>query len=122
MDADGLSYRNEVERDVFHALQEDSSLIAYSIIFGQMLCSVIRTKDEHDSWTKAYPFDAAQITAMDVVLAAMELYDEEDNKLIDAIHMLCISLICRERDEFVDEEDFVFPLYQFLILTCIGEK
>ena len=60
--ADGKSYRNEVERDVFHALQEESSLIAYSNMFGRMLCSVIRTKDEHEAWAKAYPLDAAQIT------------------------------------------------------------
>ena len=91
-------------------------------MFGRMLCSVIRTKDEHDAWTKAYPFDAAQVTAIDVVLAAMELYDEEDDRLIDAIHTLCVSLICRKRDEFMDEEDFVFLLYRFLILTCIGEN
>ena len=96
--------------------------MVYSTMFGRMLCSVIRTKDEHESWEAAYPFDAAQITAIDAVLAAMELYDEEDDRLIDAIHTLCVSLICRERDEFVDEEDFVFPLYRFLTLACIGEN
>ena len=120
--ADGKSYRNEVERDVFHALQEESSLIAYSAMFCRMLCSVIRTKDEHDAWAKAYPFDATQITAIDAILAAMELYDEEDDRFIDAIHTLCVSLICRQRDEFVDQEDFVFPLYRFLVLACIGEN
>ena len=122
INADGKSYRNEVERDVFHALQEESSLIAYSTMFGRMLCSVIRTKDEYESWATAYPFDTAQITAIDAMLAAIELYDEEDDRLIDAIHTLCVSLICRERDEFIDEEDFVFPLYRFLVLACIDES
>jgi hypothetical protein len=90
-------------------------------MFHRMLCSAIRTKVEHEAWATAYPFDVTRTTAIDGVLAATELYDEEDDRLIDAIHTLCVSLICRERDEFVDE-DFVFPLYRFLVLGCIGEN
>jgi len=90
--------------------------------FGRMLCSVIRTKKEHEVWSKTYMFDPTRTTAIDGVLTAMEVYDEDDDRLIDVIYALCVSLICRERDEFVDEEGFVFPLYRFLILVCIGEN
>ena len=68
--------RNEVERDVFNALQEESSLIAYSTMFSRMLCSVIRTKDEGEGepWAKAYPFDVAQITVIDGAVMALDLH------------------------------------------------
>jgi hypothetical protein len=42
-------------------------------MFGQMPCLAIRTKDEHEAWATAYPFDVTQITAIDGVLAAMTL-------------------------------------------------
>ena len=87
-------YRKEVERNVFDTLQEESSLTAYPTMFGRMLCSVIRTKDEHESWARAYPLDAAQITAIDDVLEAMETDKESDDRLMEAIHALCVSLIC----------------------------
>ena len=87
-----------------------------------MLYSIILTKIEHESSVKSYPFDVTQIAAMDGILQVVEIDEEGDDKLIDAIHMLYVSFICRERDEFVDEKDFVVSRYYFIILTCIDEN
>jgi superfamily II DNA or RNA helicase len=93
-------------------------------MYGRMLCSVLRTFREREDWCEKYPFEGIQATAIESLWEAIEMECEEEARMeamIEAIHRLSVALICDEREISVDEDDFIFPLYRFLVIASVSE-
>ena len=93
-------------------------------MYGRMLCSVLRTFREREDWCEKYPFEGVQATAIESLWDSIEMECEEETRteaMIDGIHRLSVALICEEREISVDEDDFIFPLYRFLVIASVSD-